>query len=112
MAFYCISSEQKDGAVTDSLNVDQEPLSPSSIGSTPSLPSERLVDGSSDGCSITSTDGDASSGLPDRVKCISPPLLATQSKNHTEPSDTTDVDVCVPLHVHVCSMHACRLYNI
>jgi hypothetical protein len=45
--------EQEGSRASDSI---QEPLSPSSIGSHESLPSVRVVDGSSDNCSIHSND--------------------------------------------------------
>ena len=50
--FLC--SDIKSDEATDS--AAQEPLSPSSIGSSQSLPSDRVVDGSSDNCSIVSND--------------------------------------------------------
>lgn len=86
-----ISVEVKRNSITAS----QNPLSPSSTGSCPSLPSERLVDGSSDGCSITSTDGVASSDQPDIDKCLSPSPIATQSTSNESNSDAPDFsNVC------------------
>jgi hypothetical protein len=58
--------EQEGGRASDSI---QEPLSPSSIGSHESLPSVRVVDGSSDNCSIHSND--INSDEQERKKVIS-----------------------------------------
>ena len=63
---FLFCSEQEGGRASDSI---QEPLSPSSIGSHESLPSVRVVDGSSDNCSIHSND--INSDEQERKKVIS-----------------------------------------
>lgn len=64
----------------------QEPLSPNSIGSSQSLPSVRMVDGSSDNCSVHSID--IVSDEQQKVKTV--PLTASSTSNFSS-EETVEV---------------------
>ena len=81
-------------------------MSPSSVGSSPSLPSERLVDGSSEAYSILSMD--ISTNQSDKEKYSSPSLGThpSQADIDSDSPDTSSVAVCgiacVNVYIHVC----------
>lgn len=83
-----------DNVTSDDFAGGHGSLSPSSIRSSSSLPSERLVDGSSEACSIVSTD--ISTNQSDKGKGSSPSLTThpLQDDIDSDTLDTSYIEVC------------------
>ena len=92
----CSFREHECDWVSDS----QKAQDPGSVSSSPSLPSERLVDGSSDVCSNVSTDvgtdqlAKGKQSLPSPIPTSSTTPCTSLDEAHSDTPDTIYVGVC------------------